>query len=1374
VRRDRGPGLIAALAAVLAVLGALGAASTATADRLVLSPKGLPGLRSTHVGLGTARGDLDTGLTRRDKSIVRHALQIQAAAAKGRHVTLRSDGFVFGSSRTASSLLKAFKRAHHAGKVRLGKDGAEFTVRRGRTRTVTLAWREGASVGVLVLTVRAGAGTARTLALRYARVADSDLKIPPPATSLDRVLAQVRANGTVSEQTALQAFALYYGAIPGVHPPSGRPGVALGGDLAEEWITPYLDKLPARQRKLVDQRLGIVEPPRTAAAHAACVVCDYGDPSFKTNAALQAIANRWASEYASHLGALRLTMVVGTADQKPSSLLDYADATPLLDASGDSGKRPDVPAVCRIRLFPRGTAQPLSGQEWILAHEVFHCYQFQLLGDNAWAAQAPAWVMEGTATWAAFIVDPAMFPPAVAKITQYIDTPHTPLFMRTYDAVGFWLHLQDLTAGFWAQLPAILNGGSSTADFNASGADSTTFIDSWGGSVTRAGSGHDIYWNMVSPFALPGFTALKPGGFQTLPGSATVQALPYATSQYQITGGPIVLVTIPHDARLSVEHNYADLTHAWFCTISACVCPPKTTGTIPPTRPLEPDALLALTGDPLTGTAGDVTIHSIGDFCKPKPNPNTGGGSGGGTSAATGGDPHVLSFGRLLFDFQAAGEFTLLKSRTTNDLDLQVRQQPFPHSTTVSVDTAIAMRVGRATVEIDSASKLGVSALVNHHRLRGTSASLAGGGSLKLVHTGLTLPAGDTPAKLCATSGVSGKELKKCEQLIMAFIGGSTIAEITWKDGTTVHVSNSLTSPSGNQWAPSLSIQIKIARARLRHLEGVIGNAGVSSRREYLSRSGTAYSAKELVGGFGTDASQNKQLYQGYGGSWRITQKQSLFTYKRHKSTRSYTILNFPRSTFNVHKVPAAKSQQAAADCKAAGVTTSAVRHDCEYDVLATGNAAFAGGDVPLQMAEKGTIATPPPPLHPIDLGAGTNQTHVAYDPASGDTYVAWLDDSSTSVDLCVVTPASQKCNAGAGPYHLVDPLVDSGGASPSYFYVAPVVQPGGGVVVTAEIDGASSNADPPGYSGIGVVAWSSPAGGSAFAAPGQGLADGGRLLASAVGAGDPPSGGAVALDATDVGVYGNTYPFGSGFTDFNAAAPAPSTTPVVDNTGSYGDQIGVVGGQVAAEPDPLAPGAYVVVVVGADSGAPAACPTGTRDATGYGVGVGTPAALQTRAAWSTGFFSPISCQASEPVLAGGGPRGGAIGLLEGEGPGLTGSGSDGVYFRRFDTATVRFDAPVLVSAETKVSLEGPDQTSLSEDGAGGLYASWTDHRGLLLSYSSTSGTSWNPPAVVAVPGGAANAVVAGTGAGGAEFAYTQGKQQYLVPVSYSALAGGG
>jgi hypothetical protein len=180
-----------------------------------------------------------------------------------------------------------------------------------------------------------------------------------------------------------------------------------------------------------------------------------------------------------------------------------------------------------------------------------------------------------------------------------------------------------------------------------------------------------------------------------------------------------------------------------------------------------------------------------------------------------------------------------------------------------------------------------------------------------------------------------------------------------------------------------------------------------------------------------------------------------------------------------------------------------------------------------------------------------------------------------------------------------------------------------------------------------------------------------------------------------------------------------------VDHTGDFGDQLNIDGNQIASIPDPSTPGQYLVVVVGGSGGAAPGCPSGTSTATGYGVGVGTPTTLATAAAWSSRYFAPESCQAKAPVLAGGGATGGAIGLLEDEGPGLSGGGSDGVYYRQFDAATEMFGAPALVSDETRTTQSGADELDLSQDSSGGVYATWLDSRGYELAYRPSGGVSW-------------------------------------------------
>jgi len=179
-------------------------------------------------------------------------------------------------------------------------------------------------------------------------------------------------------------------------------------------------------------------------------------------------------------------------------------------------------------------------------------------------------------------------------------------------------------------------------------------------------------------------------------------------------------------------------------------------------------------------------------------------------------------------------------------------------------------------------------------------------------------------------------------------------------------------------------------------------------------------------------------------------------------------------------------------------------------------------------------------------------------------------------------------------------------------------------------------------------------------------------------------------------------------------------------------------------------------VVVGDDDGNPGGCP-GASYASGFAAAVGTPAQLATQAKWSESFTN-ISCQAFAPALAGGAS---GIGLLEDEGAGISGAGSDGVYYRPFSTGTMTFSSPVLVSDESSESTGGADALSVSQDSSGGVYASWSDHRGVTISYSANGGSSWTSPFAAGL-GGGGDAVIVGVGSANAQLAYVSGDTEEL------------
>ncbi len=1089
----------------------------------------------------------------------------------------------------------------------------------------------------------------------------------------------------------------------------------------------------------------------------------------EVNPPLQKLAEEQLPRLASHLGPLsKLHLVAGYASDPAGT--PRADTITL---SGENGHFTLDGPACQIAVnHAWWDTRTRYEMEEVLVHEDFHCYEHQIapamsrvVGDDGSAKNEGDWIIEGLAKW----VDLTFFPlvgegsaeEGLKSVSEYFRTPSKSLFARSYDAVGFWGHLQDVSGDLWSRIPAILRAGTdernqSAADAALPGAEEEDFLSSWGSSAFDLPGGEIPTWLPQSPLGSRYWPPGGPPAPTTIDGSGGVTLAPYSTAQLKIVpraDKPLIQISLDPGAygRFGVSENYTGkaLTEKTFCAGEEChspaaECPSGTVSKLPPLTPLPEEPDLGVAAGRFSSS---VQIHyfsaQYSGLCEEPPAPPGGGsGGGGGSTASSFGDPHLIGFGGDEFEFQAAGEFTMLQSTNSHNLEIQARQQPEFGS--FSVDTAVAVRDGRAVVEVDRPGDSSISVLINHRLTHSSHVKLAGGGVVERV------------------------------ALRNAGFGGSTRfpgVKIRWSDGTYIEIPENFIG---------ISLLVRVAPDRHDHLTGLLGDAGAPAATRFRGREGKAYPPLTLE-------QDENAVYRKYGASWRISQHESLFTYPRHKNTHSYTLPNFPSKHYSDGQVALAKALHAEALCREAGSTNLALLQACEYDVLLTGKSGYARGDALVQsVSEPGPPArapvasgpttppsagapapsgpTPPPA---VDLGAGGAPPSVAYDPSSGYTYVAWQDPANQAViDLCVVPSGAMVCNGGSGPYELTDPLASESGATPTFFTDRVLVMPGGTVVVLADIAGESVKVVPAGYpDGEGVIAWSSPAGGAAFGSAGQGLATGGKLLAESVAY--MPGAGAVALNSTSIAVYGNSFPFGSGGTDFTLTTPAMKTTPEVDHTGEFGDQESVDGSLLATEEYPAASGRYVVVTAGTDLGKAPGCGAEEK-ATGYGVAKGTPTELQGQGAWLTGYFKVITCQAEEVVLAGGGAGHAAIGAVQSEGSGLNGVGADGISYVPFDIASDTFGAPVPISEEAPFTLLGADELSASEDSAGGLYACWTDGRGVMLAHSTDGGASWGAPSITNIEG-AGDVVVAGTSPGEASIAYTANPsgsdpQEYLAP----------
>jgi hypothetical protein len=600
---------IVCAACVLAVgcpAAAAGAASALVPTAGDLAGAGLhPGAASLTAGAIA----LDTGLTRTQARLVLRARNGAAAGSAGRE-RLVAGAFVFGSARVAHQILVAFKRVRHASRLHLGLDGAIAIKHVGRGEQFTLAWREGARVAVVQARFAGSGGTA-AIASELAPVADDRLRSVLPTTAYDKVLAQIRPDGTVSKQTALQAFALTYGSLPGVDPPTGTRTRVPSGTLAAGWAIEYLNDLSPALKTAVFKRLGVTGVAGAGAAHDA----SYGDPGFVPSTSLTAEASIWAHQESAHLPGqpkLGLTIVAGASPNVTEVDKDgdqaLADALPVNAA----GALDDAGPYCRIRV----NVEALTSNEKLqqtLAHEVFHCFEF-FLTPTVWY-KVGAWVREGMAEWVASTVTGF----DDEWLLQYVKTAEAPLLQRSYSATGFWGHVQDVDGDLWSKIPQILATVSGPAEFVLAGGDQPQVLSTWASSQLRPGnSGPE--WEMFSPIRPPDGAALPVDRIQDTVEDLPVQVDPFSTENVEIQpqdGEPLLQVTVDGSERLSDEHNYTDLSNAYFCMEQKCECPPGSPGSVPDSQPLESGADLALSAGS-TAVHAELVFHDLAEYCNPK------------------------------------------------------------------------------------------------------------------------------------------------------------------------------------------------------------------------------------------------------------------------------------------------------------------------------------------------------------------------------------------------------------------------------------------------------------------------------------------------------------------------------------------------------------------------------------------------------------------------------------------------------------------------------------------------------------------------------------------------------------------------------------
>jgi hypothetical protein len=448
----------------------------------------------------------------------------------------------------------------------------------------------------------------------------------PQAQSAWEVAVAGIADGVVPVEVALEAFAVAFGPLPGVASPPGRLASVTSGTGALRWIRANWEALTPEQQGMVSA----YENP-AGLASAGLSLAGGGVDSV----ALLGLAEQMKLQIEAHLGrtlTAEIEVVIAPEAIETDNPGAWAWASPI----GTGGPWSGDLTLCRITIgklgIPTaeevdalGVASPALAS--LMAHEVFHCFDFDL-GSIEASVVRPPWVAEGLAEWVGLTLGVGeSTPPEIGAIhwSGWFDLPEVSLFDREYSAVGFYSHLDDTGTEVWSAIDPVLSAsdqGNLPAYNAATPVVTPVFLDTWASSLVRDFS-RAPDWDSSGP----GLTATarsipRPeepiGNGSTLTRGAPAFAATLSATDLQaevvVLGGPGPgMVLLPDGASLP----RAEVNGRPLCTLEGgCTCPEGTPGASAIFRLVPPgEMVLAITGGPADNA---VTVEglSLEDFCQ--------------------------------------------------------------------------------------------------------------------------------------------------------------------------------------------------------------------------------------------------------------------------------------------------------------------------------------------------------------------------------------------------------------------------------------------------------------------------------------------------------------------------------------------------------------------------------------------------------------------------------------------------------------------------------------------------------------------------------------------------------------------------------------
>jgi len=271
--------------------------------------------------------------------------------------------------------------------------------------------------------------------------------------------------------------------------------------------------------------------------------------------------------------------------------------------------------------------------------------------------------------------------------------------------------------------------------------------------------------------------------------------------------------------------------------------------------------------------------------------------------AGSRGDPHLLTFDGLDYDFQGAGEFVLFEPLGGDGPTVQVRQEPSSGiCSDVALNTAVAAEIGGLQVHLATDSSRDLV-------LDGEPAALPGPTFL--------LPSGDSIQR-----------------------DGSTVT-LWWASGERLAI-------GGVGAGRSLDIDASLPASSTGNVRGLLGTYDGDRGNDLTMRDGV------VVG----EPAQWENV-MAFGDSYRIDASESLFSYAAGESTDTFTIAGFPSGPIGLEDLPASVRAEAEQTCLDAGVQGGVSLSNCILDVGCTEDDSFADSHVGVQADRSLAVSKP-------------------------------------------------------------------------------------------------------------------------------------------------------------------------------------------------------------------------------------------------------------------------------------------------------------------------------------------------------------------------------------------------------------------------------